>query len=288
MDTNELTRNQVVTASEVPALFGVHPGGKTPDDLLAEKRGLKRPEFVGNDAEELGRHLEDWLFAKYEAKLGLRPQRQISVVKPEWRISATLDAISKTGEPVEFKTHGLTGKVDSAWLGEVAPLSVYLQVMTQLLVSDAKAGIVVALVGGKGIVEWQVLYNQGWAESILAAVGQFLKALDSGGWYEPKKAEKRQQVILPDNWIEQKKEIDRKIEELEAQSDALADRIRGALAGAEEAYDPSGKWCARMQHITQHTADVQKLKQDGLYYKYLRVIEYDRLFYASVRSEKKK
>jgi len=169
-------RRKYIGASEVATVTGVSQYGSQ-YELWATKKGLIEP-FEGNDATQLGTDLEASLLDIAERDLGAL-QRDVAIVhRGSLPIRATLDA--RTAEeliPVECKTAGLLGGRTDAWgeTGDVLfedqiPASYYVQVQTQLLVTDEEFAWLYALVARRGVCKYKVHAHAATQEAIGNAV----------------------------------------------------------------------------------------------------------------------
>lgn len=263
MTSGTLDRSTVVTASEVPVLFGCHPGGKTVNTLLAEKWGLKPVDVLGTEAMQLGHLVEQWLFERAATRWDMLPIRQKAVVDESLRIAATLDAQTVSGEPVEFKTHGLTGPVMAEWCGRVPPRSVFIQVQTQLLVTHAERAWVLALVGGRGLTEWQVMRDRELGEEIVRRVGEFLALLDSREWAPTEKSD----VEYSDGVVELETDIVSRLANVRTAIKAYEEEARAleaviyAYAGTAKHVKDKAGWLATVTKSTRRVWDSAALRE---------------------------
>lgn len=171
-------RREVYTASDMGVLFGF-PGfaGRTLSDVWFEKRyGLKEDKSTAST--RLGQKMESIILDEAETTLGPIVSRQ------EWRvkgqIGATLDGLCQSdGRPVEAKTSGLLWKPDQEWGdgGDEVPSAIVLQVLAQILVTDADLGYVPAIIGGRGFMMYEVPRADALIADMQRRVGDFMISL---------------------------------------------------------------------------------------------------------------
>jgi putative phage-type endonuclease len=151
------TRRSAIGASDVAAILGVSPWASA-WDVWAEKTGRLEP-WAGNEATRLGQYFESAILDYADAEFGeiVRGERFVHDSLP---IAATLDArIVSSNRPIEAKTSGLAGPTYGDWGApgtDEVPDYYLCQVHTQLLVTEADLGYLLALLPGRGIVQYEV------------------------------------------------------------------------------------------------------------------------------------
>lgn len=156
---DHVERRTRLGATDVAAIMGVSPW-KRPYDVWLEKTDQVEP-WVGNQATRLGQNLESALIQFAQEDLGILYANVVRRCEAYPFIGATLDAqVAATGEPVEIKTAGLTGPIrDDVW-GEAGtdevPDYYLVQVHTQLLCTGADRAYLYALIGGRGMVRYEI------------------------------------------------------------------------------------------------------------------------------------
>lgn len=150
------TGKDLIGSSEVPSLLGVSPFVSR-YELWLRKTG-RAPETTGTSSEaiDFGRALEPTIRILASQKLGMRFQRpRRAYIACEIRICAHPDGVTRHAV-LEVKTSGLTGPIAQGWTEDDIPIWVAAQVQTQLALSGKREGFVAALLGGKGLVIYNV------------------------------------------------------------------------------------------------------------------------------------
>jgi putative phage-type endonuclease len=151
------TRRSAIGASDVAAILGVSPWSSS-WDVWAEKTGRLEP-WSGNEATRLGQYFEAAILDYADCEFGeiIRGERFVHDSLP---IAATLDArIVASNRPIEAKTSGLAGPTYGDWGSpgtDEVPDYYLCQVHTQLLVTEADLGYLLALLPGRGIVQYEI------------------------------------------------------------------------------------------------------------------------------------
>jgi predicted phage-related endonuclease len=178
-----------VTASDVAALFGCHPYGKTRLSLWAEKSGLLGEGMSDNDVLRRGRWAEG---AIVEMLRDERPDWEVGRAKvylrdPSIRWGATPDATandpSRDGLGIlQFKAVS-ESVYAREWTGGVPPLGHQLQTLSEMMLAGASWGAVVALVLERYAwtpVIFDMQRNEAAEARIRAGVVQFWNDFDAG------------------------------------------------------------------------------------------------------------
>jgi putative phage-type endonuclease len=151
-------RRKAIGASDVAAILGISPY-TTGWTIWAEKLGLLT-RWHGNQATMLGHHFERTVLHVASVRLGCALRTNIRRQCHGRPITATLDAQTELGIPVEAKTAGLTGPVTGHWGPpdtDQIPEHYLLQVHTQLLCCDeAPYAYLFALIANRGVVRYIV------------------------------------------------------------------------------------------------------------------------------------
>ena len=149
-------RKKSIGASDAPAILGVSPW-RSQWDVWAEKTG-RLEAWDGNNSTRLGHYLEPAIIDYAESELGYLA-RNVRVPLHGSPIVSTLDALTTDGLPVEIKTAGMTGPLMGDW-GEAGtdqvPDYYLVQVHTQLLCTGAEMAFLYALLGGRGVVKYEI------------------------------------------------------------------------------------------------------------------------------------
>lgn len=156
-------------ATDVSAILGLNPY-RTAYEVWLDKRNMLEP-WDGNEATRLGQLLEPAILDEAERRWGSL-ERQMVVHDINSPIAATLDGwLPETEQVVEVKTAGLnnpraelddwgTAKTDQI------PDAYLIQMQTQLLCTEAESGYLLALISGRGLVEYRVRRDSAMATEI--------------------------------------------------------------------------------------------------------------------------
>ena len=181
-------------ASDMAAVLGLNPR-ESAADVFLEKTGLSPSQASSSDAAEAGLVLENFVLDLAERQLGAikRPSETERLQYPVegTPVRASLDAqLLATGEPVEAKTSGIFGWLDSEWGEEETdnvPAPYVIQVHCQMMAAHTRKGYIAALLGGRGFKLYPITRNEDICsaiqhESILfwANVESAKKALTEG------------------------------------------------------------------------------------------------------------
>lgn len=157
-------------ATDISAIFGINPY-RTAYEVWLEKRGLLE-DWQGNEATYLGNLLEPGLLDEAENRWG-QLERNVVVQAPGLPIASTLDGwLTDDEEPVEIKTAGLVSEF--AELGhwgdpgtDEIPEWYLVQAHTQLFCTGSERCRMLALIGGRGIVEYEIQRDQEICDAIV-------------------------------------------------------------------------------------------------------------------------
>jgi predicted phage-related endonuclease len=140
-----------VTASDVAALYGAHPYGKTRLSLWADKRGLTEG-MADSDVLRRGRWGESAVLAMLADE---RPDWAISLPKVYLRDHAIRLGGTPDAEAVDPERQGVgvvqckivaESVFEREWIGGRPPLGFQLQTLTEMLLDGASWGVIAALV----------------------------------------------------------------------------------------------------------------------------------------------
>lgn len=157
-----MDRRSRLGATDVSAILGINPY-KTAYEVWLDKKGLL-PAWEGNDATRLGQMLEPVLLDAAESMWARDEgmERNVVVKHDCLPIAATLDGwLNGPEEVVEIKTAGLTNEfAELGHWGEAGtdqiPNWYLVQVQTQLLCTEAERARMLALISGRGLVDYEV------------------------------------------------------------------------------------------------------------------------------------
>lgn len=173
-------RRQDITASDVAAVFGLHPY-KTPLQLWADKTGVG-VDVVENAAMRRGRWLEDAVIA---ACRDHHPDWDIVkpgtyVRAPAYRLGCTPDAIANGNIVVQCKT--VADRTFKSW-DDGAPTHYQLQALTEALLLGAERAVLAVLVTsayGAEYKEYDIARHPAAEAKILEAVPAFWRQIETG------------------------------------------------------------------------------------------------------------
>jgi len=257
-------RRKCIGASDVAAILGASPW-RSPWDVWADKTGRLEP-WAGNEATKLGTFLEASVLSYAEAIVG-DLERNIRVECPNTPIVATLDARTMDkGIPVEVKTAGMVGPLHGDWgdaMSDHVPDHYLLQVHTQLLCTGAEVGWLFALLGGRGVVQYEIPRSDSLCDSLVDQLCQWwnLHIIDGA---EPSRERATLEIVkrlrrVPERVVDLGDSVDyllRTKELLAAEAKDLKSRqeetdkmILLALGDAEAGVTASGE---RVSYLEQH------------------------------------
>lgn len=169
-------RNERCGATDAAVILGIAPK-KTAWELAAEKTGRLEP-WAGNEATRAGNRLESAILDQAEEDLGSLDRNQL-VWAPSagFPLAAQLDGIVKaSGQPVDAKTSGIVGPVFGHWGDEGSddvPTYYLVQLLIQCYCSNADLAHLYALLGGRGIVAYQVQHDRKISAQIVERCGEW-------------------------------------------------------------------------------------------------------------------
>lgn len=175
-------RKKDVTASDVAAVFGLHPW-KTPLQLWADKTGAGI-EVADNAAMRRGRWLEDAVIAAFrdhhpECEDVSKPG--IYVRAPAYRLGATPDAIADGGRTViQCKT--VAAQAFKGW-EDGPPVHYQMQALTEALLLNAECAVLAVLITsayGADYREYNIPRHPAAEAKILDGVPAFWKQIEAG------------------------------------------------------------------------------------------------------------
>lgn len=246
-------------ASELATLFGHNPYC-TPFGLWAKKTGrLLDDSDEGSAATELGNLLEPVLLDWTEKEYGEELLRNIECAHPSYPLTATLDgqfAVSR--KVVEAKTGCLAGggrELLAQWSDEEFPLRYWYQIQAQMFSAGVDEGLLVALVGLKGLLRYEVRLDEQFMTECMEIAAQWWDyhvAGDAEPEVGPADAETLRKVkplagLELELDEEHGQDVDRYIElkarikELEADADLIKDKLVRCLGLATLGKLPDGR-----------------------------------------------
>lgn len=238
-------RRKALGGSDIPAILGVSPW-QTAYDVWAAKTGRAKPP-AATQAMKAGTMFEVGVLDYAESELG-PVERDVLVPHPGGLpIVTRLDGrLRRTGEPVEAKVSGLFGPLGDGW-GDAGtdeiPDYCAVQLIAQIMCTDADLGHLSAFLGGRGFVLFHVNRNRDVEGMITEAAEAFWKYVkadtpppDTGPSEDVAKRIRREPGKMVDvnptlvgQWLEAKKLA---LAAKQAEDDAKS-RVLAALSDAE-------------------------------------------------------
>lgn len=178
-------RRQDVTASDVGAVFGLHPY-KTPLALWTEKTDPSFMHDVDNPALRRGRWLETAVIAACQDE---HPDWSIAqpgvyLRDPEYRIGATPDAIARTSDgEVIIQCKTVAEPIFKAQWQDGPPQHYYLQALTEAMLWGAPRAVLAVLIVsafGADYREYDVPRHEGAEQRIRDGVARFWQDITFG------------------------------------------------------------------------------------------------------------
>lgn len=273
-------RQHDLTASDLAAVAGLDPYGRTAWQVWAQKAGLASGQEE-NSAMKLGRWLEPSLpcalLDSHPRRFGIRYPLDQYVRDPLLRLGGTPDADGTDGETscvFEFKVIS-SASYERSWPGGEPPIGYLLQTLCNAMLIDADKGLLAALVLGwqdAELVLVDVARHAGAEERIRDLARRFWAAFDEGHAlaapdYE-RDAEAIRQVFKPDPARPAPIDLtgDNRLVELLNTRDGLKTVVRASeaelkaidaevihkLGGATSATVPGWKITNTMHHRDEH------------------------------------
>lgn len=266
-------RRQDVTASDVGAVFGLHPY-KTPLALWAEKSEVGI-DTVETSAMRRGRWLED---AVISACRDHHPEWQIEkpnvyVRDGELRIGATPDAIANGNTVIQCKT--VADKVFKASWQDGPPIHYQMQTLTEAMLWNAESAIIAVLVVspfGADYHEYPVARHEAAEARIRKAVPLFWERIAKGEQPKPDYAADAALIsslyapnealapidLTADNYLPallaERESVSAEIDEREERLKAIKCEIVEKLGGATVATLNGWTITNKMQHRKEYVA----------------------------------
>ncbi|GIW60032.1 MAG: hypothetical protein KatS3mg087_1098 [Patescibacteria group bacterium] len=250
-----MNRNEIIGASEVPAICGLSPW-QSCYDVWAEKVGLMPPKEE-NEYMTLGKILEPALldYVSEEISQVVETQKVVQYDKfNELPLLCTLDGWLEDGTIVEVKTSGLIGPKNPGkqWTLEEVPDHVWVQVQTQLFLTKAPLCHVVALIGGLGLMHYQIEKAEGFDEYVLPILSEFWSCVQTKTPPESKPTiDTIKRIAVTDNTMIELSEDTEEYEILRKLADL--DRDRKSLKDELDAVEKEIEECQRILYTLRPT-----------------------------------
>lgn len=154
----ERDRSTYIGGSDAPGVLG-YSRWDTPLSVWARKTGLFNPPEEDNEAQELGRELEDYVARRFTKKTGIQLKKAEGlIVDPEYPwLAANVDRLTEDGKA------GFEAKTASAWKakeweGEEIPQEYVIQCYHYMMVTGLKTWHLACLIGNQDYkikkIEW--------------------------------------------------------------------------------------------------------------------------------------
>lgn len=289
MITETIDRSKFIGASEIGAIMGLSPF-ETPLSLWAKKTGaLPLDDLANFEAAEWGVRLEEVVAQKFSQKNGVKLMAyKKRFVHPKYDfISCELDRIVVgTDELVEVKT--CNAWLAKKWAGDEIPLNYVAQVNLQLGLAERKKGHFAVLVGGSKYLEKFIefdeeFYNQEieaavhfWETFVLSDVAPMASEGDSETLFSLFPSARPETIHLDgekamaiDELIESRSGALESKNHCEEELDKIDVQIKQMIGEAEAV--ETDKYIATWKNQTRQLADIEKLKNDGIFEKYKKL-----------------
>ena len=275
-------RKGFIGGSDIAGIMGLSRW-RTPLSVWAEKTGkVKAKDLSDNEAVELGSELEDFVAKKFERKTGMKvrraPQRYFLKSNPVFRCQVDR-LIQGTDELLEVKT--CSAWKEKEWEGEEIPIEYILQTMWQLLITGRKVGHIAVLIGGQKFRYKKIEADQEMFDKMVKAAAEFwsmvqnnipplVMGMDNPFMVElyPEDNEKMQQVEELNDRIALLMQTKGNIKAMYEEQDKLEAEIKAVIGDTlgVKTKEYVVTWRGQMSS----RVDIEKLKEDSLYEKYLK------------------
>lgn len=287
-------RKEYIGGSDIASVMNMSRW-KTPLQLWAEKVGLIEPKDLSdNEAVELGTELEDFVAKKFERKTGMKVRRPpvtsyISKTEPWMRCQVDRLIVN------EKDYHGVDALLEvktcsmwklKEWDGESIPQEYILQVLWQLMITKRQVGWIACLIGGQKFVYKEIKADEEMFQKMIAHATSFWQMVkdktapmacadDTEALLEIFPENKNEGIIQGidelNNEIARRQELSMHIKEMETEKDEVENRLKQIVGDnlGLKTKDYILTWKAQLSK----RVDNDKLKEDGLYEKYLKEIQ---------------
>ena len=283
MNLKTVDRRTFIGGSDIAAVLGLSRW-KTPLQLWAEKVGEIEPKDLSNvEAVEWGTKLEELVAKKFEEVTGLGVRRAPKTYKHgfyDFFRSQVDRLVTGTDELLECKT--CSAWLAKEWEGEEIPMEYILQVMWQLGITGRKVGYIAVLIGGQKFVHKRIEFDQVMYDDMV------MKAI--GFWHDHVLAKSPPMAVGDDNPImfdlfqthsslildtsdelsvkvKFRQELSMHIKEMEKQKDEVEAQLKQVIG--DNLGVKTGEFVVTWKEQKRSGIDLDKMKQDHLYEKYL-------------------
>ena len=301
---SEITaRRSRIGASDIASILGMPTfRGRNAYSTWLDKCGLLEPEKRVSAAITAGNRLEPVVLDHAEGLYGPL-ERNVVVADPKGGpIASTLDGrVKADGVPVEAKTSGIEGPLHGEWgeaLTDQVPDAYLIQCQAQLLCTGAGECHLVALLGGRGFVEFRIEPQTQIIGTIRNVAADFFERYivarrDPRGDWADRLATAHGVTVLSDpcepvlETVKRYRRVPKKVTSIndietvtgwqEARQQRIAaEKIEAAkmaavlaqLGDAEAAELPNGMMLTYYQQGAADTIDRDRMKADGIYTTY--------------------
>ena len=274
-----------IGGSEISVVMGLNRW-KTPLRLWAEKTGRIITEDISEkEWIKLGTELEDFVARKFSKKTGLPVRRDTRTFKhPKYPyMVAHIDRrITGIDELLECKTANAWKAKE--WEGEDIPQEYVLQVMWYLGILGHKKGYIAVLIGGQKFLWKEIFFDQELFDKMVEVaknfveinIGQDIAPIAVSGdsatlmRLYPEQAEKiilQRQDKETNELVEEIQALKRVIDSAELDKEEKEAKLKQIIGDTEGIETLNYKVTWKAQNYSR--LDTQKIKDDGLYEKYL-------------------
>jgi len=286
MQTEDLTdRKKFIGSSDIAAVMGLSRW-TTPLQLWAVKTGRLEPDDLSElEYVQLGTELEDFVAQKFQRETNLKvrrtPKRYVHADFP-YMVAQVDRIIEGTNELLECKT--CSAWKAKEWEGEEIPQEYILQVMWQLGIAHRSVGHIAVLIGGQAFKYKRMNADLELFDKMVLAAVEFDKMV---------KNDTPPIAVGEDNYImvDLHPESDEQIQEVEELNDkiGLLQQLKGNIKTMKEEQDKfeaeikqtigdnlgikTSEYKVTWKSQVTKRVDNQKLKDEGIYEKYLKESE---------------
>lgn len=294
-------RSKVIGGSDIAAVMGLSRW-RTPLALWAEKTGRIKNDLSKFEAVEIGTELEEFVSRKFTRKTGiaLRVDNRTFTHKKYPYMVAHIDRWV-TGQDAVFEAKTCSAWKEKEWGGEDIPTEYVLQLNWYLGIVGKKTGYIAVLIGGQKFDHKQIQFDQDLFDKQVEAARDFMEnyvlkdiapvaqAGDSDTLFGLFPVAKENTIRIDgqpgeqlNEWIEERSSCIEAIKHAEDECEALEAQIKQKLGESEAA--ETDKYKVTWNNQTRASADLERLKADGLYDTYKKISSFRTLRTAPRKS----
>lgn len=284
-----MERKLFIGGTDISAVMGMNRW-KTPLQLWSEKTGkIESPDISSVEAVELGSELEDFVAKRFEKVSGLKVRKA-----PCYYQSKEYDfmrcqvdrLVTGTDDLLECKT--CSAWKEKEWEGEEIPQEYILQVMWQLMITGRQTGYIAVLIGGQkfrykeikadpemfklmtesALKFWDMVNNNTPPMAIYGDDDVLLKL-------HPSSNDQIQLVEEYNTAIARRQELSMHIKNMEEEKETIEIGIKEIIG--DNLGIKTSNYIVKWSPVSSARVDMDKLKADGIYEKYLKHTESRRL-----------